>query len=267
MYPVLIDWGPVFLPSWHFFYVISAIVCYFLVLKLRESFVSEVGIGEINSIYVLAYVSSYIGARALTIIAEKESYTGIAGFFTLLFSIGGLTFYGGFLFSVFLCVIYVLIRKLPIWKLLDISTVSLFFSLAIARVGCFLNGCDYGIPVRQAEDGGFPFWAVVFPVLEDAIPRYPTQLMESVLVGIMASAVLAGYGHLKEKMVDGGIGLLSILGYATIRFFVEYYRGDERGWVVHDMISTSQFISLCLILSVLLIFLLRGVRRTLSNSP
>lgn len=68
-------------------------------------------------------------------------------------------------------------KKIPIDIFAEAATLPFALLIAIGRIGCFLQGCCYGILIKGYPH---PWWSVYFPF--DAlyrVPRYPTQLMES----------------------------------------------------------------------------------------
>ena len=116
----------------------------------------------------------------------------------------------------------------------DAAAPLLPFAVAFGRLGCFLGGCCYGVPTSQP-------WGVVFPSSAGAgsLPVHPTQLYEAALGLALLGWVLWYEPHRKVK---GETLALCSLGYAAIRFSVEFLRGDaERG--VHAGWGTSQIIS------------------------
>ncbi|MGE0432246.1 MAG: prolipoprotein diacylglyceryl transferase [Planctomycetota bacterium] len=58
---------------------------------------------------------------------------------------GGLVFYGGFLLASFAAWCYLRIRKLPILYYLDLLAVAVPIGQAFGRIGCFMNGCCWGV--------------------------------------------------------------------------------------------------------------------------
>ncbi|HEQ60852.1 MAG TPA: hypothetical protein ENN74_04495, partial [Firmicutes bacterium] len=57
----------------------------------------------------------------------------------------------------------------------------------------------------------------------------------------------------------GTLFLLYAVGYAVLRFCVEFFRGDPRGWVIPNRISTSQGIALAVLIAAPFIY--RKLRR------
>jgi phosphatidylglycerol---prolipoprotein diacylglyceryl transferase len=169
---------------------------------------------------------------------------------------GGLAFYGGFLLASLFGIYFIRKEKLPLARVLDMTGWAIPFGLAWGRMGCFLNGCCYGVDVPHSADGG-PWWAVAFPrwspawrdhFQQELIPRsselslyvHPTQLYES-----FAALAIAGfaYFYLEPRRRFGGEVFLSTCAlYAFARFVIEFFRADQRGELLG--LSTSQLIAL-----------------------
>jgi len=57
---------------------------------------------------------------------------------------GGLVFYGGFIGSATVLIVYMKIYHLPLGKMSDIAALALPLGHAVGRIGCFFAGCCYG---------------------------------------------------------------------------------------------------------------------------
>lgn len=243
MHPLLLDWGPVVIPSWHFCYVVGAIAAFFMLQHLGRLHDSQISRQDLARLYVVCYVMGYFGARLLSIIVEESGVEGVGPTFAALFRFGPMTFYGGAIGAFVAGTLYVKVRHLPFANIVDLAIPAGLLALAIGRVGCFLNGDDYG-KGAPLIDGVAPFWAVTFPNLQDGIARYPVQLMESGLVLILVVILCRSFVRLRLAFRAGFIGFLGIIGYAILRFLIEFLRDDFRGSVAGTWLSTSQFISL-----------------------
>jgi len=140
----------------------------------------------------------------------------------------------GLLFSLW----YLKRFHLPLWKVADITAVGTVLGFSLARIGCFMGGCCYGRP------SSLP-WAVQFPHLPE--PVHPTQLYESGL-NLLNFAFLLYV--LRNKKFDGQLITWDIMLNCSIRFGVEYFRGDPgRGYLIRgagplSSLSTPQAICL-----------------------
>lgn len=239
MYPILLDWGPLVLPAWHTFYVLGAIAAFWMMGFLQRRYVPEVPESAIARIYVICYAAGYLGARSLSIVIEEPEVKTVGDFLFALTRFGAMTFYGGALASFFLGAAYVKWQKLPLASCIDIGMPAGLLALAIGRIGCFLNGDDYGKPVS---------WGIVFPNLKDGVARHPVQLYETALVAFLVLALVLGFSRLRRSFRPGAVGLFGAVAYANMRFGLEFLRDDFRGFAFGTWLSTSQFVSILVLI-------------------
>jgi prolipoprotein diacylglyceryltransferase len=83
--------------------------------------------------------------------------------------------------------------------------------------------------------------------LEDGIARYPVQLLEAGAVTVLALILIWKMKSLRANFRPGIVGFIGIVGYANLRFALEFLRDDFRGFVFGTWLSTSQFISVVLL--------------------
>jgi phosphatidylglycerol:prolipoprotein diacylglycerol transferase len=141
--------------------------------------------------------------------------------------------------------LYFRLNHLPGWKIADCVAPGLALAQGIARVGCFLAGCCWGVPTRLPFGVTFASeQAHSITGVPLGVRLHPTQLYEAALVLLAIPFLLRLRKH---KSFDGEVVLAYILYYAIVRFFLEFLRGDPRGSYVNDLLSTSQLISLLII--------------------
>lgn len=176
---------------------------------------------------------------------------------------GGLVFYGGAIGGFIGGLIYVLAVRAPVVPVGDLALSYVPLAHAIARVGCFLNGCCWGSKSQMP-------WAVSFPapsmpwkqhldqgLLESgarfSLPVHPTQLYESAML-LMVFFLLR---HLYKRPHPGGSVMVAYLFlYGCGRFVVEAFRGDSARHLLE--MTVSQQVAIGMVLTALsLAFLLR----------
>ena len=110
----------------------------------------------------------------------------------------------------------------------------------IARIGCFLAGCCYGIECS---------WGIVVyenPYIAGlcGVPRFPVQLLEAsgnMLLSCFLFVLLQHYQ--KRPKLQGKLLYIYLIAYSCMRFSIEFLRGDcARGF--WGVFSTSQWISI-----------------------
>ncbi|MBQ4493743.1 MAG: prolipoprotein diacylglyceryl transferase [Elusimicrobiaceae bacterium] len=156
----------------------------------------------------------------------------------------GFVFYGGFIGAVLALFLYTKNKKIPFVKATDFFAPALALGHAIGRIGCFLAGCCYGKPTHS-------FLGVMFNNPDTLVPHhlqhthlYPTQLFESFANFVLFFILAKIY---KKQDNTGKTSLTYIMGYALIRFIIEFFRGDDRGGTLLGMYP-SQIIALILFL-------------------
>jgi phosphatidylglycerol:prolipoprotein diacylglycerol transferase len=247
-------------PSWFVFFFLAMAALYLTAVSLARLLPDKRVAMSAPVLFVSAYISGWFGARLLSLLAEDGSpFLGASDFFLRLFSFGGMTFYGGALGAAITLFTLAALRRLPAKSIFDIGMISGLVALGIGRVGCFLNGCDYGrtLPVHHETA---PWWAHENRVLHDAAARYPTQLEESLFSLALAAAAAALYRRAmltpSRGIRPGLVGAWLLLLSAGHRFLNEMFRDDPRGLFPGTTLPTSQGIALVLVMVALLLLIL-----------
>ncbi len=139
----------------------------------------------------------------------------------LFFWEGGLAFHGGFLLSLLIGIHFTRSRRISLWTFADTATPSIILGQAIGRLGCFLNGCCYGVETRLP-------WGVNFThpdsIAPSGIIRHPTQLYQLLL----NLAVFSTIWKLRRRERYGGfLFLIYLILYSISRSLVESFRADS----------------------------------------
>lgn len=226
-------------------------------------------------------VGVLIGARLLYVIVEvaRGSATGkeyLSNPLTILaIWEGGLVMYGGF-FGAMVGGMWCASRhKLRVLHATDCGFVAGFFGQAVGRIGCLLVGDDYGSPVPEK------WQSLPFPLtlkVPDPLPPHslfgdenagrilwatqPMMLIKALIVACVCLWLL------KRRRYEGQVALVGILLYSSLRFCVEFFRGDSiRGVWFGGTVSTSQLIALVAgSIALALLFKNRNRGRSLSAS-
>jgi phosphatidylglycerol:prolipoprotein diacylglycerol transferase len=211
--------------------------------KIRNSTIG-ISFENILDLFFYTVLSAIIGARVLFVLINFDVYRQNP---MQIFKIweGGLVFYGGLVLAAIVALWYMRWHRLPFLKWADLMSPLIALGLSFGRVGCFLAGCCYG------KETSLP-WAVVFKNPDSLarlnVPVHPTQLYD-------AANGLAIFFFLtwmeKRKTFDGQIFWLFLFLYSMTRFFIEIFRGDPRGFLFGDLLSTSQAIGILLAIASL----------------
>jgi len=204
-----------------------------ILIAVKEAKKRKIDAFEIYLLGLISIVSSIIGARLLYILVNLSYYSSNP---LNIFAVqdGGLVFYGGFIFAIIACIIYIQLRKQKILFFFDLVSPSIIFGLAITRIGCFLNWCCYGI------QSNLP-WAIK---VGDDVARHPTQIYS--MVADFAIFLFLFNFNKKRKKLDGSTTGLFFILYGTFRFLIEFIRYYENAFYLCPF-TISQIISLGLI--------------------
>ena len=148
---------------------------------------------------------------------------------------GGLSFHGGFLGVTLAGLLYARKHKVDAFRLGDLFAVATPIAIFMVRMANFANAELYGRVTDSPLGMRFP---VYDPPLSDTVigftePRYPSQLFEAGLEGIVLFALLALLTwrlHLLSR--PGAATGIFIAGYAAARIFVENFREPDEGVTV-----------------------------------
>ena len=93
-------------------------------------------------ILFMAVVGGVVGAKVYYVLLNYSRL--VADPMGMIFSRGGMVWYGGFLLATALVVLKVRRLGLPLGKVADGTALALPLAYAVGRIGCFLVGDDYG---------------------------------------------------------------------------------------------------------------------------
>jgi phosphatidylglycerol---prolipoprotein diacylglyceryl transferase len=178
--------------------------------------------------YVLLYQPGYYFTHPLMIAAVWD---------------GGMSFHGG-LIGVVIAIFWFCRRNgIAVLGFADRIAVTVPIGLFLGRIANFINGELWG---RQAP-GWWPL-AMIYP-RAGPIPRYPSQLYEALLEGLVLFAVMYSLSRHEDLRLRGGFltgGFL--LGYAIARIVGECFRQPDwfLGYLLFG-VTMGQLLSLPLI--------------------
>ena len=246
MNPILVKTDFIELPAYRIFLVLGA-VCFFAGLwHLRR----PVGFKKSEHFWLavnLLALSAFLGARLMFLVLQSP--TAAANWPRAIASLhSGFTVFGFFPGIFAGAVLCAKILKLHRARLLD--GVSLFLPawLALARVGCFLNGCCCGRPMQHP----WP-WAVTFTDPRSAVPRellgvplHPAQLYEAAGNLVLLACLYAVWRGVRRGRFPEGLVCSSFLaGYGLLRFTLEWFRADTQPF--SRFLTVAQALALMLI--------------------
>ena len=229
MYPVLFRIGDFEITSFGVLVAIGALVG--LWVFQREIRRSGLPVDSVDAA-IAGVIGGLAGAKLLWVLEHLGDERAV----DLLFSRGGLSWFGGFIGGVVAGLVVMQRKQLPRIAVLAAATPALAFGHLIGRIGCFLVGDDYGTPSQLP-------WAVAFPqgLPPTTVPVHPTQLYEAMGLGMLGWALL----RWRRNGVDDATVLGRYLVAAgALRFLIEFIRVNTR---VALGLSVAHLVSLAVI--------------------
>lgn len=230
-------------------------------------------ITPIGGIWVFFF--AVIGAKAYYILQYKSP---AQLYEVIYFWGGGLVFFGGLIGGLIGALLYLRLVKVNPFYLADIVVPFLPLAHAIARLGCFLNGCCYGYPSEAP-------WAMAFPkgsaahinhtqnglietTATHSLHVHPTQLYAT--AGLLTIFFIMRYAYKRPHNL-GAVALLYPILYGALRFTTEFTRGDSARSMFSLTVSQVFALSLCLAgvlcYTMLHIFYWNKTKQTEQNAP
>lgn len=241
MHPVLLKLGPFTLRSYGVMVTLGVLAA--MIWARSEFRRRRLPNDLLYDLAIAAIALGVAGARLMYVMLNWQSYRTNLMAIPMIWSDGGLSFHGavagGILGGLWLSRRY----KVSFWRIADAVAPGLALGHAIGRIGCFLNGCCYGLPTTMP-------WGVKFhnPVLGiDTLPSHPTQLYEA--AGLFISfALLAQYSQ--RPSYEGSVFIWWAILYSALRFVVEHWRAGVTAQVVNGL-TQAQWLSLVIFATAL----------------
>lgn len=239
MYPVLFEVGGITVYSYGFMIAVGALAGVgYMAFRGKK----ELGftLDQASTLFLLIFLAAFIGGKVFLFFEDPSQYINNP---KPLLTGRGFVFYGSFIFAIPVMILFFRRHKLHPHKMLDIMAITTCLVHMFGRVGCFLAGCCYGKPTDSFLGVAFTDPACVADPKN--IPLHPTQLYEA---GYIFIVMLVLFYLRDRRFFYGQLFLAYIILYALGRFVLEYFRGDEeRGFLIENYISNSQFIALAIL--------------------
>lgn len=171
---------------------------------------------------------------------------------------GGMSFHGGLLGVI--TAVWLYGRKIN-KSLLEITdfiapfvTIGLFFG----RIGNYINSELWG---RVAPEDSRWAMLVYDHNVQAMVPKYPTQLLEALLEGLVLGVILWWYS--RQPRGVGAVSGLFLFGYGSFRFLVEFWRMPDAqlGYLAWDWLTMGQMLCLPMIAGGLFLIFFWSKRR------
>ncbi len=242
-------------------YGVMLMLAFLAGISLARRRARKYGLSEkfVLDLSIVILISSIAGARLMYVVLHLQEFKhNPLEIINILHGIAGLSVYGGLLVALLATVLYTGGKGQRLGVVADALAPPVALGIFITRIGCFLNGCCFGLP------GNAP-WCMTFPsrtVAGATLPGiriHPTQLYMS-LYGLIILVILL----LAAKRLDrpGAVFCLFLLLYGASRFAVDFLRYYDPGNILGHMwgvrITIHQALSVAVVIAAAACLFRRG---------
>ena len=206
-------------------YGVVRTVCIFLTLVLTTRLNERQGIAAsvTLTLFALGVPAAILGAHVLDMLEYWGQHGGLGD----LLSPTGSSIYGAFFAGFGVGWGYLALRQIAPLKVFDAAAPAMALGEALTRIGCFLNGCCYGIPWTGRWAVTFPPASFAFgdqvvqglirPSATHSLPVHPVQLYST---AVMLAVTL----YLTRKFLrphrEGEVFFSFLVAYGALRLLV-----------------------------------------------
>ena len=231
MHPTLIEIGRVAVRTYGFLLALAFILGIWLSDKRAKK--DGMSTEWLPDLSLIILISALVGARFFYVIYHLEEFKGhILDMINPIQStgeigIGGLSMFGGLILAILCSLVYIYVKKLPVWRIADVIAPSIMLGLGIARIGCFLNGCCFGEPSHSCLAITFPPNSPAGYVFPET-PLFPIQLVAALKGFLIFGILLVGE---RLKRFYGFTFWLMLALYSVGRFTIDFFRYYEESMI------------------------------------
>ena len=228
-------WGPFSVPAWGFFFGLALIggAASTLVRATRAGLERA----TTTSALLFGVLFGLVGARVAFALGHLDTEHGLASLFGNS-EYAGLEIAGGVPFAL-IGVGLAFGRDRAVLSFLDALSPALGAGVLLTRLGCYLEGCDFGVPLRDASGwlarlGTFPAQSPAWvkhvverdlsPSAAASLPVHPTQLYEA--LGGLALLLLSLVAGRRLRLSPGQLALVTLGAFVVLRLCVDLARDD-----------------------------------------
>lgn len=253
MFREIVHIGPIHIYSYGLMQFLAFAVAIFVGIKRGKKYNIDK-----NTIFDLAFwvlIGGITGARIWYVIEHFKDYQdNLISIFQIWN--GGLVIYGGLIFGFIFALIFIKKNKLNFWEIADTVSPSIFLGLFIGRIGCFLNGCCYGM---ESDTLGIIFHdysnCQLYPDAPIGIAVIPTQIYSSI-----SALFFFVYLMLLSRRVirTGEVFSWLLIFYGVHRFSVDFLRHYDGKALILKYLTLSQTMSVFLIITGIIILIFKN---------
>ncbi|MCX8092839.1 MAG: prolipoprotein diacylglyceryl transferase [Candidatus Goldbacteria bacterium] len=231
--------------STHFLFTLSGILIGFLLLIYNIKTLDK---NTKNSLLLLAilifipfFIGGWLGYELEILLNNNKLSFGKIKLFESFSLIWGLLFSTVFAFPA------AKLLKLNVWMAGDFFSMSIAVGGIFVKLGCFLNGCCFGLPCSDNFPFAiyYPFGSYQYSLFGDS-KFYPSQLFESASWLIIFLILLIKKNN---KLFNGELIVLTFFFFSLFRFLVQFTRYYDSKLL---MLFEYFFLLLILVISIII---------------
>ena len=249
-------------------YGLMLAIAFLVAIQIFVSRGKRRGISEdaLHTISLVILILAIVGGRGLFVLTHWADYASDPlGIFRLWE--GGLMLYGGYVLAIVGTIVYVRRAKLQVWRIGDAVAPAMALGIGIGRIGCYLNGCCFGLPTHAPWGVKFPpgsYSSYVFP----GMPIHPSQLY-LVLAGVLLFVALLLLD--RKPHFAGYLFWMAVAIDSVLRFGIDFTRYYDTtsflGKVGGLSFNINQILSVGLFLSAMVMLRVLSRRKAAASPP
>ncbi len=221
--PILVKFGPFAIHYYALAYITALIVGWRLMRRLVREHPAIATPEQVDDFLAWATLGVVLGGRIGYILFYQPVY--FLNHLSRTYAVwdGGMSFHGGLIGVSVAILIFCHREGLDPWQFADRVAVPVPIGLFLGRCANFINGELWGRPAPS----WFPF-RIIYPQSGSDVPRYPSELIEATLEGIVLFVILFWLSrseHIRNK--HGYLAGAFVLGYGIARTTAECFRQPD----------------------------------------
>ena len=245
--PVILDLGFVKI-YWYGVMYLFAFMSAYLLARYRSKSSEKWNSSNVDDLIFYGALGVVLGGRVgyLLFYNFPSFITNPLIFFN--FQNGGMSFHGGFIGILIATILFNKNSKFSFFETTDFIAPLIPLGLAFGRIGNYINGELWGKVTSSAFGIYAPDQSGIWA------QRYPTQLYEALLEGVILFFILWLFSK-NNKPLMATSALFSIF-YGIFRFIIEFIRVPDShiGYLAFEWLTMGQLLSLPMILVGLFVF-------------
>lgn len=221
------------------FFIALAIITTVWLLRKNPRFIDLKLENHLLNIMFISIIAGFIGGRLIEIITDLKNYPEWYDWFA--FWQGGFSILGSIIGIATITPLYLYSINIPILPTFDLVAIYAPLLQSIARLGCLVAGCCYGIATKSKFGIIYTHPEVLAP---HNITLHATQLYSSITLFIIFLFLYFIGQHTIKK--QGQLFITYLILVSLERFIIDFWRADRS--MIANLISIHQLIALGIII-------------------